>query len=375
MASRLKVLHVVESFGGGVFTSVVQILNSLDPSEYDVGLVYSVRPETPRDVAAHLVPSVRVWQLDMGREIAPWRDVRAVRCLAGIFRRERPDVVHLHSSKAGAVGRVAARLATVPRVFYSPRGFAFLRQDVPRIVRAAYWAFERFGAMFGGTIVACSEGELAAARALGAPVVLVRNAVDVAAVDRVAGGPRPEPIREGGAVNVGIVGRLAAQRGPRLFGAVAAAVAQRFGRRVRFLWVGGGPDTSLLAGAPVEVSGWLSREEALARLATDVDIYLHTSLWEGLPLAVLEAMALRKPVVATDVVGNRDAVVPGRTGFLGRDVHELVKGVSRLVEDPVLRERMGMEGRRRVLEEFSLPAMMAALSRLYRDDGGRDGAR
>src|SRR5690606_23014779 len=108
---RTRVLHVVESFGGGVFTSVTQIVNHLDPEAFDVGLVYSRRPQTPPDVSPFLRPHVRRWYLPMASTVCVTKDLRAVAALTRLFRRERPDVVHLHSSKAGALGRVAARLA------------------------------------------------------------------------------------------------------------------------------------------------------------------------------------------------------------------------------------------------------------------------
>ncbi|MEK7691959.1 MAG: glycosyltransferase family 4 protein, partial [Bdellovibrionota bacterium] len=129
--------------------------------------------------------------------------------------------------------------------------------------------------------------------------------------------------------------------------------------------IGSGENMRELAHAPIEVTGWLPRENVLKTIHNKVDIYLHTSLWEGMPLAILEAMALRKPVVATDCVGNSDVVAHGRTGFLGATPDELTHGLLRLVDDARWRDKMGMAGRARVVAEFSLPLLIRNISNLY----------
>ncbi len=364
MNDRIKVMHVVESFAGGVFTSVTQIVSSMDRNKFDTTLVYSgARSETPTSIRERVRSDVRLVSLPMSREIRPWSDVVALLHLWRLMRRERPDVVHLHSSKAGGLGRVAARLTGVPHVFYSPRGLAFLRQDVSPGRRALYRWIERIGAWFGGTVVACSQGELEAARQVTTRTALIPNAIDLALIDEVRSEVRPH--RGDAPLTIAISGRVAPQRAPGLFARIATETRERSPRDVKFLWIGDGDVTVDLAAAPVEICGWLVRDEALRRLWDDVDIYLHTSLWEGLPLAILEAMALGKPVVATNVVGNRDAVADGETGLLADTAEGLVSALLRLIEDAELRDAMGRAGRARVEERFSLPAMLARYACLY----------
>lgn len=376
----MKVMHVVESLGGGVLTSVLQIVNALPARGFEVVLVFDRRPETPAGLAARVDPAVRLVPLPMATAISPRRDLPALGRLFRLMRRERPDIVHLHSSKAGALGRVAARFAGVPRVFYSPRGFAFLREDVSAARRGLYRFAERAAARFGGTVVACSQSELELARTVTGRATVIPNAIDLGPIDRAladrALAERTMQGREDGRVTVAISGRIAPQRAPGLFAAVARAVeAQRPGA-ARFLWIGGGgiggggigggEAAPELAQAGVEVTGWLDRDRALALLASSVDVYLHSSRWEGLPLAVLEAMALGKPVVATDVTGNRDAVKHGETGFLADGAEALAGHVVRLIDGAALRASMGAAGRERVEAEFALPLLIDRYLRLYR---------
>jgi len=366
----MKLMHVVESLGGGVFTSVLQIVNALPAQGFEVVLAFDRRPETPADMEARVDPAVKLVPLPMATPISPGRDLLALGRLYGLMRRERPDVVHLHSSKAGALGRVAARFAGVRSVYYSPRGFAFLREDVSAARRGLYRFAERAAARFGGTVVACSHSELEAARTVTKRATVIANAIDLGPIDR-ALAQRPKAARDDDRVIVAISGRIAPQRDPRLFAAVARCVAAQRPGAARFMWVGGGDAAPELAEAGIEVSGWLDRDQALGVLASQVDIYLHSSRWEGLPLAVLEAMALSKPVVATDVIGNRDAVQAGETGFLANDAEALAGHVVRLIDDAALRASIGAAGRARVEEQFALPLLIERFTRLYRgEDAG-----
>ena len=358
-------MHVVESFCGGVFTSVTQIINHLNPENFDASLVYSLRPETPSNFREFIRPDVQLIALPMTREIKPIEDLGTLARLMRLFSKERPDVVHLHSSKAGVLGRLAARLAKVPAVLYSPRGFAFLRQDVGASKQAQYRLFEHMAARFGGTVIACSMGELEAARQVARRTTLLNNAIDVDAIDSIVRPDSSANVKRADEITVAIAGRIVPQKAPALFAELARRVTAARPGGVKFVWIGSGENVRELAHAPIEVTGWLPREDVLKTIHNKVDIYLHTSLWEGMPLAILEAMALRKPIVATDCIGNSDVVAHGQTGFLGATPDELTHGLLRLVDDARWRDKMGMAGRARAVAEFSLPLLIRNISNLY----------
>lgn len=359
-ARTLRILHLTEAFGGGVFTSLTRLASALSARGHEVHLAYSRRAETPDDVASHVAPPVALHELRLARSIDPMADLRGLVAMRRLIRCIDPDILHLHSSKAGVLGRVVARLMRrVETTFYSPRGLSFLQQDHSRPARRLYRIIERGGALLGGTIVACSasERELIAREVRPSRLVLVENAVDVEAI------PRHRPNR-GAPLLVGIVGRVTYARNVSLF----AEMAKRFGPLgARFVWVGGGdaPDTMELERAGVRVTGWMPRPDALALLA-GFDIYLHPSRWEGMPIALIEAQVCGVPAVATDVVGNRDVIVDGETGFLGVDADSVASALARLIGDVRLRERMGIRARELALPRFNLDRLVGDLESLYR---------
>ncbi len=348
---------MVESFGGGVFQSVKQICNNLPRDLFKVYLVYSFRRETPRDWERHFKEDVVKIYLPMTREISPLNDLRALWGLLKLIKMYDPDIVHLHSSKAGFLGRLACFLARKRAVFYSPRGFSFLMRDVSSFKRALFFHLEKLASLFGGTILACSPGEFEESLKLTDRALLLNNAIDLREIDDVS----PHRFEDSDKVRVAISGRVAYARAPWLFRRIAQSLSSP---KVEFLWIGGGELEEELKGSPVKVLGWLDRREALSYLK-GIDIYLQTSLWEGMPLSVLEAMACGKPVVATNVVGNRDVVVHGETGFIGRDEEELIAFLRELIDKPELRLSMGLRGRKRVEEFYSLDVLIRDLTSIY----------
>jgi glycosyltransferase involved in cell wall biosynthesis len=190
-------------------------------------------------------------------------------------------------------------------------------------------------------------------------VETIDNAVDLAKIPMVR-----RELRKGRLPEVVTLGRISAQKGPELFAEVASRVPLDV---ASFVWVGGGtPESeSVLRTLPnVTVTGWLSREAALERLV-DADVYLQTSHWEGMPLSVIEAMAAGLPAVVTDIVGNRDVVASGITGYIGSTADELACYVARLCTDEALRVQLGQQARHEAVNRFSLARFLAQWQHAY----------
>ncbi|MFI5363267.1 MAG: glycosyltransferase, partial [Elusimicrobiota bacterium] len=369
-ARKRKVFLVLECGSPhGVGHQVASIARHLDRNRFESHVVYAVRPgfapaefeRMTRFAGGHTyIP-------EMVQAINPFKDAVAFWKLYRLMRRERPDVVHAESSKAGVLARAAARLAGVPRIYYSPHGYSFLQTNAGPVGRAFYWCIEKLFSGIGNIIVS-SEGEVVLARRLswGKEVFQIRNLF-------VMEEKFPDaPAAMSGTVVVGALGRLTRARNPEAFVRLAQGLAKAH-PNARFVWIGGGEmqdEFRRLVDAGglkdrFEVTGHLPREGVLEKLAS-IDVFVHYSLWEGgAPIAIHEAMSFGKPVVASRIAGNVDMVVPERTGFLAADEAELLRSVERLVESADLRAELGRNGKEFLAREVSIEKSMAALEKLY----------
>jgi glycosyltransferase involved in cell wall biosynthesis len=327
-----------------------------------------------RDVPVHFESS-------LVRPIRPMRDLLAVARLARLLRRSRPQIVHTHSSKAGIVGRVAARLAGVPIVVHTIHGFGF-NSEQSRAVRACLVAAERAVAPLTSHFITVSRANLEEGIARGVVpadrVSLIRSGIPMASFGAGADGPgsgRREDVRSAIGLPphgplVGMVACLKPQKSPLDFVEVAARVA-RIMPEARFVIAGDGElreavsarAESLGLSARFHLLGW---RRDIPRLLTGLDVMVLTSSWEGLPRVLPEAIAAGVPIVATAVDGTNDIIVEGRTGLVRRphDLKGLSEAVVRLLRDPALGHSLAARARD-VLPEFDIDLMVRAQESLY----------
>ncbi|AQH02091.1 MULTISPECIES: glycosyltransferase [Caballeronia] len=354
-----EIVHITEAFGGGVLSMLTQLSNRAAAAGVGVTILHSIRQETPNDFSKLFHPAVKLTYVNMVREVSVKHDLSGLRDLVRKLRECDPSVIHLHSSKAGVLGRAAARIAAPrARVFYSPHGLAFLRRDVSAAKQFAYLSFERIAARLGGTIVACSKSELAEieTKMHARQARMIENGVNVTEIP-----PRIE--KRDGELVIGMSGRAMFQKNHEAFVKLATAL---HGPSVRFVWIGGSED-ELPAGTPkgaVSCSGWVTRERAL-ELTSELDIYVQTSRWEGMPIALIEAQVAGIPAVVTDVVGNRDVVQHGLTGFVASSAEEMEKCIAILRDEPALRARMGAAARASASKRFSMDAIFRQWLLMY----------
>jgi len=352
----MYIVHFCGALKGGPLSAIAEWTRQQIIAGHRVSLVYSPLRDPVESFRGDLDARIGLIPLDVRREIDPAGDYRACRRLATILRQIRPDVLHLHSSKAGAIGRVAAWRVGVPAI-YSTHGMAYLRTDVGWATRAMFYGLECLLGLSGATTVACSPSELRSMRFIPGAKMDIPNGVDLATLPA----PVPAPPHEG--LDILLCGRITTQKNPELACRIAALSPPSW----RWTWLGGGELEGLVqAGGRITVTGWIPRAEALARLKAG-DVMVHTSSWEGMPIAVLEAMALGLPIVATNVVGNSDLVDPGKTGFIADDVTGFIAALTQLAASSELRQRMGREGRERVAENFDQATLSARWMALYGD--------
>ncbi len=359
-----RVLHVINTAEvGGGSEHLVHLVGGLVPHGFSSAVVVGRDGPTVNRLRQAGAP-VAV--------IGPLRGT-AVLTLGARFRAAQPDLVHLHGSRSGLAGVIAARLSGIWPVIYTAHVFAFRRQ----LPRALHWAAARAEALtcrFADRVICLSQSDLVEAAACGIPTdrfTVVANGVAIALVvtpnDR-----RSEFGLDPGVPVVGMISRLVPQKDPITFLRMARLVTEMV-PDVRFLLVGDGPLRRAVERAVQETG--LSDRVIVTGFRSDVnellqtmDVVVLTSLWEGLPLTLLEAMAAARPVVATLVAGSSDVVVNGETGFLvpPHDPVQIAAAVTQLIQNPALRQAMGQQGRTRVARDFSLSRMVQETVNVYR---------
>ena len=381
---RVKVLHVITRFWAGAGGNTLLSALGADPERYEVWVAGA--EGGPLWARAELAGLATVKLRRFREVLSPVDDLYVLWQLVRLMRRERFTVVHTHSAKGGFLGRLAAWLTRVPLVVHTYHGFSY-HDFMPARRRRLYLALERLGRPWADAFLAVSPrvASEAVTMRLAPPgsVTVVPSAVEL---EHLPDPPDPRLRRELGVPPgvrlVGTVGRLDLQKAPLDFVRMAARVAAAR-PAVRFVMVGDGPlaaDVRAEAerlGVRVDLVGF--RADAPA-LATAFDVFVISSLYEGLGRALTEALGAGRPVVATAVNGVPDLVVPGATGLLAPagDPEALAENVTWLLDHPEEGRRMGAQGRALVHSLFDPALMCELIDRTYRhllglpDPGARE---
>jgi glycosyltransferase involved in cell wall biosynthesis len=323
-------------------------------------------------VPVEVVPQLR-------RAIHPWRDFRGYRRIKRILRDFQPDVVHTHSAKAGILGRLAASRLGVPAIVHGVHGAPFHPYQ-GRAARALFRACERWAASKCHAFVSVAdamtdlmvEGRVASREKF----TTIYSGMEVEPLleshhhrQRVRDelGYRPEH------VVVGKVARLFRLKGHEYLIQAARQVVDTQ-PHTRFLLVGDGiladPLRRQIAAAGLEdhfhLAG-LVPPDRIPELLAAMDIVVHASLREGLARVLPQALIAGKPVVSYDVDGAREIAIPNATGYLipPKSVGAMAEAIIELAADPALRDRLGLEGRRRFTDRFRHEQMTRQLRLLY----------
>jgi glycosyltransferase involved in cell wall biosynthesis len=306
----------------------------------------------------------------MSRAIAPRADIAACTAMARAVRELRPDIVHAHSSKAGAVARLARMPHPGVPVVYTPHGYAFAGYCSRSAQRPAFRAIERALAPLASRVVCVCEDEARLARSIGPSgrVRVVHNGIEPARDGPID--PRIAELAGRGPV-IGALTLLRPGKGLQtLIDAVPRVLARHPEAQVAI--VGEGPDLDALrarasaAGAAHAVHFLGSSTDPLGVLR-GVDVFVHPSWAEAFPYVVLEAMSLGRAIVASDVGGVGEAVVDGESGLLvpARDDTALARALIDMLDDPGRGGRMGELALRRARERFTRAEMIGRLTRVY----------
>ena len=377
--SKTLILHpITRLIIGGAQENTMLTCDLLDKTDWQAEIISG--PQTGSE--GSLIEEVRRRGVSLTiepalvREINPIKDVLALLRLWRFIKKKRYVIVHTHSSKAGLLGRWAAWLAGTPIIIHTVHGWGHTDRQHP-LVRQFYIGLEKLTLPMTDRMVAVSPRDIEKGLrdGIGRPenYVVIRSGIEL---DHF-GHPRVtrEQIRAdlnipADAPVVGTVTRLSAQKAPLDFVTAAGAIAQAC-PEAYFVFVGDGPLRSQVEAQVAALD--LGERFILTGLRRDVpelmaafDIFVLTSLWEGLPRVLPQAMATGLPIVATAIDGNAEAVTDGVSGRLVPPDRpdRVAQAVIDLLSDRELMARMGVEGKNRV-GEFGAQQMVDQITDLY----------
>ena len=325
-----------------------------------------------------------VWVGGLRRNAAPARDARALADLVRHFRRFRPQICDTHLSKAGVLGRLAARLAGVPIRVHTFHVNIFEGYDWLPLERPLYLGLERWAARGSDRLICLSDelgaqlqslgiGEARQFRAITLGIDLAPFAGDSAQIERARAQIRAALGLPTDAPLVGIVARLAPVKSIKT-ALEAAALLLKKRPDVHFVFVGQGPSGARLQMLARELgienhAHFLGLRSDIARLNWAFDCVLLTSLQEGTPISIIESLAASRPVVATDVGGVSRLIRHQKTGLLipPRDANAAMRALMRVLDEPERARKWGENGRELVRREWSLERMLAQHRALYHE--------
>jgi len=367
----IRVLHIITRLdvGGSTENTVISVTR-MPRTEFTSSLISGRTVDPPPHLSAALQTAGVPW-FEVPFLIRPVdlpNDLRALWHVLRLIRKLRPDIVHTHSSKAGFVGRLAARMAKVPHILYTPHGHVFHGYFSPFVTRR-FILMERLAARWTDRIITLTDAEADQHLAVGigrrGQFVTIPSGIDLERVTTVT----PRRLIAQGPL-VGTVARLVPVKGHRFLLDAIPKVLQRC-PEAQFVFVGDGEMRPALEerarrlGLDGRITFAGYREDVPAVLA-GMDALVLPSLNEGMGRVLVMAMALGKPIVATKVGGVPELLGYGQAGILvpPGDSAAIAEAVSALLCDPARVRALGEAGRRRA-SQYSAEAMVSALAKVY----------
>ncbi|HEX2912499.1 MAG TPA: glycosyltransferase family 4 protein [Chloroflexia bacterium] len=368
-------LVITQSETGGAQKYVRDLATGLPREQYEVKVVCGGNSKLVTDLQRE---GVEVTALEcLVREINPVKDWKAFTALRKIIKAWQPRIVHTNSSKAGLLGRLAARSCNTPVILHTAHGFV-LSEPLSLPVKTFYWIAEKAGAIAGNHTIAVSESDrrLALRFGLTAPskITTIYNGIEIQPDEspagqfedlRLAAGLPPEKKL------VGTVANFYPTKGLSYFISACAQVKKVF-PDCHFVLIGDGEERALLERQVQELElcqdvTFKGRCEDAWRMMHSLDVFVISSVKEGLPFSLLEAMAQERPIVATRVGGIPEVLREGEFGRLvaAGEPQALAKEIIDLLEHPAAARELGRQARCRVLESFTLDKMISSTHQLY----------
>ncbi len=369
---KIKVVHLAEDLKvGGLERTLAYIVNKLDPSIFSVEVWCIARGGAIADELQKNGHLLRI--LNLNNYYNPWNVMQ----LAGRLRHEKVAILHSHAYFANTMGRMAAILARVPVRFAHIQSSHWASDERSR----RNYMVDRILSHFTSRVIACSDSatrfQIETLKISPKKILTLHNCTDIQryANQEATGAARKElGISEDNLV-IGSVGRLEKLKGHRLLLEVTKDLIESF-PSLKLVIIGDGPEREVLEkkrsdlGLVNHVILTGNRND-VEKLLPVLDVYVQPTIGrEGLPLTVVEAMAAKLPVVASDIGGTREAVIHNQTGILVApgDKDGLTRALSQILRDREMRCQMSQEGWKLCKQKFSITHMVEALTNLYLEE-------
>ncbi len=379
-----RVLRIINRLNLGGPTFNASYLSRYLPDQYETLLVAGMKDAT--EASSDFIPlSMGLephYVKHMHREINPLKDRKAYKEMKGIIKDFRPDIVHTHAAKAGALGRLAAANCKVPVIVHTFHGHVFHSYFNPVKTRA-FVKIEQYLASKSSKIIAISNKQK---KEIGedfgvAPldkIEVIPLGFDLSRFQENIDLKRKKFREEWGIedeeVAIGIIGRLVPIKNHQFFLEAIQSLSEKTNIPFKAFIIGDGEDRAVIENKARELGLIDSEKIIFTSWIKDVDeanagmdIIALTSFNEGTPVSLIEAQAANKPIVSTNVGGIQDIILENDTGFLSElnEQEKFVSDLQKLVEDADLRKRMGQQGFDHVKEKFSYQRLVNDMDRLY----------
>lgn len=349
---------VCEAFGGGVFAYVSQLCNDMC-DDFDVYLAYALRPQTPKnykevlDNRIHLI-EVKNFNTNILNIV---KDIKVINELRSIQSQVKPDIIHLHSSVAGGIGRLAFSSCNAYKVVYTPHGYAHILMGQPTDIKCKlYKAFEQLLGLRNCITLTCCESEDEEAKMLTKRTAYVETGVNLADLHATIDPIIPEPSKN---FTVYGMGRLCTQKQPDLFNKIAELVPE-----ARFVWIGTGELQYQLTAPNIEVTGWKPRHEAIA-MGKGAQIYVLCSLGEAIAMSLIENMYIGKLCLVSNTMGNKSVIKNGVNGYTCETAEDYAARIKEAMRD--FPQKLANQGKRDVFEHYNTERMKKDYVKFYND--------
>lgn len=378
---KKKLVIISEALGGGVRRHIVDLLENLNKNKFEIYFIYNLdRADT---IIKDKLKNMRLLGINLieiegfNREIGK-NDIRAIKSIYNELKTIKPDIVHCHSSKAGALGRISAKIIGVKKIYYTPHAYYFQNPDSSNLKKKIYATIESLLSRYFTTKtinVSLGEKQIALSYNLDKErkFHVIYNGIEL--YKNYNSEIKLKLSKEFNIykddVIIGVIARLNGQKDPDTFIDIAKKVTEKYDN-VKFIYVG---DGSLYNKIKYRINNEnLSEKVILTGFRNDTedileifDIFLTTALYEGMPYALIEALRAKLPIIATNTIGNNEIVSHDINGYLidTKDSESGLKYIEHLLNNEDMIQKLGNKSFEEYNEKFTIKDMIEKYEALY----------